>query len=542
MNVHPTYDSTLLTKYRLTYSDPNGFMDNYLYQRYNEEASAWADRQRLRHNPAFAREAVDEFARALVQRSSEIKRIGGHPIYQKQVEGLDGGVDRQGNSMNAFLSKFIIGELMAMGSVGIYVDNDPFTPNTLVSETRPYIYSYIAEDILNWHYVNGELVAVLLKDQTELLEDSLPFGYATQYRKMTKTNEGVYVEILNDKDEVQSQIFLQLPHIPFVRLSIPYSLLRDTADYQITLLNIRSAETYLAWSGNFPLYTEQYDPHQELARRVDAGDTKTKIGTLTGIRYPRNTERPQWIHPSSEPLEIAMKEVENLKQEIRQLTALAVTNLSSRLVSAESKQKDREGLESGLSVIGMALQSAENLISREWHAYKKAKPAEVQYPRKYELLGEEERRANAKELNDLQHAVPSVTFQKETAKVIATTLHGHRVPHDTLVGMYNEIDKSPVPTADPEILRSDHEAGFVSDETASIGRGYKKGEAIKAREDHALRIARIQAAQSANNINAGARGVKDLDANAGSSATNEKTLAQDPTKTDNGSKPVRGKA
>jgi len=532
---HPTYDSTALTKYRLTYSDPTQFMSTYLYQRYNEEDAAWMDRQRLKHNPAFAREAVDEFARALVQRSSEIKRIGGHPLYQRLVEGLEGGVDRQGNSMNAFLSKYIIGELMAMGSVGIYVDNDPYTPSTLVQESKPYIYSYIAEDILNWHYQDGELMAILLRDHVEKIENGLPTGYEWNYRKILKTEDGIFVQILDESEVVKSEYYLALPHIPFVRLHIPYSLLRDTADYQITLLNIRSASIYLTWSGNFPLYTEQYDPHAEFARRTDPEDTKTKIGTLTGVRYPRNTERPEWIHPSSEPLKVTMEQEEKLKQEIRQLTALAITNLSSRLVSAESKAKDREGLESGLSVIGMALQSAESLVSMYWHNYKKAKPAQIQYPRKYELLGEEERRANAKELNDLQHAVPSVTFQKETAKIIASTLHGHRVPYDTLMKMHEEIDVSPVPTADPKILKSDHEAGFVSDETASIGRGYKKGEATKARKDHAERIARIQAAQSSE----GARGLKDLDTNPGQSSVNEKTLAQDPTKTDNGSKPVR---
>lgn len=535
---HPTYDSTLLTKYRYTYSDPAQFMLTYLYKRYDEEDSAWMDRQRLKHNPAFAREAVDEFARALVQRSSEIKRVGGHPLYHRLVEGLDGGIDRQGNSMNAFLSKFIIGELMAMGSVGVYVDNDSYTPNTLVAESRPYIYSYTAEDILNWHYADGELQALLIRDHVEKLEDNLPVGYEWNYRKILKVDGGVYVQILDESEEILSESFLALPHIPFVRLSIPYSLLRDTADYQITLLNIRSASTYLTWSGNFPLYTEQYNPHAELARKADPDDTKTKVGTLTGVRYPQGTERPQWVHPSSEPLKVTMEQEEKLKQEIRQLTALAITNLSTRLVSAESKQRDREGLESGLSVIGMALQSAENQISTYWHDYKRAKPAEIQYPRKYELLGEEERRANAKELNDLQHAVPSVAFQKETAKIIASTLHGHRVPYDILMRMHKEIDESPVPTADPEILKSDHEAGFVSDETASIGRGYKAGEAVKAREDHAQRIARIQAAQSAE----GPRGVKDLDTNPGQSAKDEKTLAQDPSKTEDGSKPVRGKA
>lgn len=532
---NPSYNSVDLSKYRLTYSDPAGFMARYLYKRHNEEVTAWIDRRKLQHNPAFAREAVDEFARALIQRSTDIKRLGGHPLFQEQINGLNGGVDRKGNSMNAFLANYIIGELMAMGSVGIFVDNDPVTPLTAERETKPYIYSYTAENILNWHYEDNELKALLLRDSAPVIEDGLPIGYSFMYRKFIKTPDGILYTLMDDKESVIKGGVLSLKQIPFVHICIPFSLLRDTADYQITLLNLRSASTYQTWATNFPLFTRQTNAYEDFAKPKEEAKS---IGTVTGYSYPVGTERPAWIHPSPEPLEIAMQKEEQLKMEIRQLTALAITTIGQRMVSAESKDKDREGMESGLSAIGLVLEAAETRLSEIWHDYKKTIPAQINYPEKYELLGEEARRANARELKELQYAVPSTTFQRETAKVIASVLHGHRVPYDVLQQMHKEIIASPVPTSDPEVLRSDHEAGFVSDETASVGRGYSATEALKAREDHALRIARIQAAQSPD----GARGLKDLDTNPGNAGVVEKKIVQDPTKTNDGHRPVRGDA
>jgi len=561
MNLNPLYDGLTLRKYRYTYSESDQFIATFLIQRYNEVAEAWLDRQKLSYNPAFAREAVDEFARALVQRSSEIKRIGGSPLYQKQINGLEGGVDRKCSSMDSFNALNVIGELMAMGSVGIYVDNDPVTPTTLADQTRPYIYPYKAEDILNWYYKDGNLQSLLLRDWVEELDEyGLPSYRKFNYRLLRLLDGKVKVTMFDTSNTQTSSVDLDLETIPFVHLTLPHSLLKDTANYQIALLNAASAGIYQVWASNFPLYTQQYTNFSDLMKGAKVNKTapedttderKIQLGTTTGVQYPLGTERPAWIHPSSEPLKASQSYMTQLKEEIRQLTALAITNLTTS-ASAESKVQDRLGLESGLSVIGMTLQTGENRLSKIWHEYKGGKPAEIHYPEKYELLGEAERRENAKELKDLQHAVPSRIFQKETAKVIATTLHGHRVPNTTLLEMHDEIEQSPVPTADPEVLKADHEAGFVSDETASIGRGYKKGEATKAREDHALRIARIQAAQASekvptgndteNKTNAGARGVKDLDTNPGQAAKDEKTLTQDSTKTDTGKKPVRGKA
>ncbi len=566
---HPSYNSVLMDKYRLTYSNSEMFKMRYLRKRHDEDDGAWNDRQALCYNPAFAREAIDEFARALIQRSADISRIGGHELFRAQCRGLYGGVDRENSSMNAFFAAQVIPELLPMGSVGVYVDYNRISGATLahVDKSLPYLYTYRAEDILNWvirKNSSSVLEAVLLRDYVEELDDKtkLPIGIVAQYRHLYLTPNGLRVDIYDDEGNAIETFESGMQQIPFTIISLPWSLMRDTADYQITLLNLTSADAYYAWAANFPLYTQQFDPYdprntQEVKTRDDENEEigsedpsikynrrRVAIGTTTGVEYPMGSERPAWIHPSPEPLNASIKKEEQLKEEIRQLTALAITALSLKMASAESKRKDREGLESGLSTIGLTLQSAENRISSIWHAYKNKdmNPTQIFYPEKYELKTEEDRRANAKELKDLQHAVPSRIFQKQVAKQIAQVMHGHRVTETELNKIFTEIDASPVPTADPEILRSDHEAGFVSDQTASIGRGYGEDEAEKARQDHADRLARIkEAQQSLVESNPGARGDKDNDLDPGNSGHQEKATSQNSHTQETGMKPVRGK-
>ncbi len=551
---HPEYHIDELTKYRFTYSHTAEFVKRYLYKRYNEDEDAWRDRKKLAYNPAFAREAIDEFARAIGQRSIDISRSGGSPVFLDQCDGRYNGVDKAGSTMNTFFSSKVIPELLAMGKVGIYIDNERLQGNTLKDtyRTLPYLYVYQAEHILNWSYSNNEIQSVLLRDLIEKTDDfGLPGGLTYKYRHLHKGSKGkVQVDFYNEKGEPESSTKLSLDRIPFVFLSLPWSLLRDTADYQIALLNLASADFYYAYTANFPVYTEQYDPH-DISRITESNEddnppekeeglpgsmpwdkrSKKKIGVMSGVEYPKETERPGWIHPSPEPLIVGMKKEDQLKHEIRQLTALALTNYKLQQESAESKAKDRATLESGISVVGMVLETAENTISRHWHAYKanKMEPTQIKYPERYELRTEEDRRQDAKEMKELQYAVPSRTFHKIVAKQISSTLHGHRVDREIIKKMHEEIENSEAPTSDPEVLRQDHEAGFVSDKLASIARGYPEGEAEQAREDHAARLARIKAAQQAENTGEeGARGDKDEDKEPGRSAKKEKERAHNP--------------
>ena len=73
---------------------------------------------------------------------------------------------------------------------------------------------------------------------------------------------------------------------------------------------------------------------------------------------------------------------------------------------------------------------------------------------------------------------------------------GTEVSLETMETINSEIDKAAAPSGDAADLAKDFESGFVSLETASQARGYKKGEVEKAKQDHAERLARIKEAQT----------------------------------------------
>lgn len=571
MTRHPCYNMDEYRRYRLTYERGEEFIETYLKKHYEEDPAAYRDRKAITYNPTFAAEAVDEYVRAIVQRSPDIYRVGGSDLYRKICEGEENGVDRQGSTMNAFMSKYVVPELLAMGKVGVYIDNDANLGMTLADQRgrHPYIYVYRAENILNWRHDPqnpNRLMAVLLRDYIEDLDSfGLPQGFKARYRIVQRSGtpkDPTIVVRVFEEDGKEVSTTTQRTEFPFVIGNLSHSLLKVTSWIQITLLNLCSSDTYYAWASNFPLYVEQYDPldwDRLKERRTTTEDMphpppvepdmlnngeatsdsfssmppgpatdeqpKIKVGTMHGRLYPLNADRPGFVHPSPEPLKASMEKEEQLKHEIRQLTALAITQLQpQKQASAESKQQDNLGLEAGMAFIAQELQGIENRISAVFHSYDKRRPqpTKIKYPEKYNLKSDEDRREEAKQLKELHQAVPSRKFTIEVSKIIATTLFKDKVTSTELALMHKEIEDSPVPTADPDILRSDHEAGLVSDKTTSIGRGYKPDEHIQAQKDHAARAARILDAQTSPE----SRGVGDL-GNDPDAPKDEKTKTQD---------------
>jgi hypothetical protein len=340
--------------------------------------------------------------------------------------------------------------------------------------------------------------------------------------------------------QLGEEVKLNLKKIPFVLLELSDSLLSDVADYQVALLNLASSDINYALKSNYPFYVEQYDWKSETPYLKPPGpggqvttivaDTtqekvrEVKIGTSTGRRYPTGTERPGFISPSSEPLRISMAKQEQLKEEIRQLVHLAVASLSATRQSAQSQNNDLQGLEAGLSYIGLELQHAERKIAEFWGMYEGTDGAQVYYPTQYSLLSDEERRVAAAQLKDLLPMVPSITFRREVSKKIVDIVLGSKIDARLLLKIKNEIDKDPVVIGDPSVIEQDVVNGLVDLETASAARGYPKGTVDKAKQDHADRLKRILDSQTAMNA-AGARGVPDLDSES-DSASNEKFASQ----------------
>ena len=572
---HPSYSLSLLELYRLTYTGGRDFVLKYLVKRYDENEKAWDDRLKLTYCPAFAKDAIQEYIRSLVQRSNEIDRVGGNKGYLTCCEGKDGGVDRSGLSMNAWLQKYVVGELMAMGRVAIYVDNDNFFATTRVDEAgrHPYLYTYTAEDILNWSYDDkGELSSILLRERSYKYNAlSLPCGTVDDYRHIHRgfdpnwsyasgvpPTHGVIVDTYTTAGQIISRRFLDLPRLPVHLATLPQSLLADVADYQVALLNLASSDIYYVWSANFPLYVEQrpamdinrmldrrtvgqdgpiaaanrsshgkvvYDMLSQTEYTVGGDPNAVNVGTIDGRTYPIGSDRPGWVAPPTDPLIASMNKEEQIKTEIRHLVALAISNLYNSEASADTKKVDREsGIESGLAGLGSELEFAENAIAAIWHLYTSDQEVtHAKYPAKYDLRSEADRRQEAKDLAALQNVVASKTHAKQISQQIVRTLHKDKVTDTVLNKMMTEIQDAKVPTADPEILKNDAESGFVSRATASIGRGYEECEAEKAAEELAERQASILASQTS----AGARGVQDLEADP-SEAKDEKAKSQDP--------------
>jgi hypothetical protein len=519
-------------RWRLAYEGGRAFINQYLTQYSKRESpDEFAARKAMTYCPRFAGAAIDDVKNSIYQRMTDIARVGGDKTYQEATAGQNGGVDLEGSNMNRFIGQAVLPELLVTGKVGVYVDMPADLGPTLASNMgkRPYLYYYCAEDITDWCYgYEGSekfFTALLLRDQEidNDAETGLAKGTKTSWRHYQLTPDGVNVTFLNAAGEtIDEKMLVGMRRIPFVIMELYNSLMQDIADYQIALMNLESSDINYLVKSNFPIYTEQFDPRSEFQfgrpqpdQVADDPNMKKKevvAGNSTGRKYPTGAERPGFIHPSPEPIKASMLKEDSIKNDIRKLLNLSLTNLEPKFASAQSKGMDDRSLESGLSALGLILQHGESQIAEVWAAYVRATAATINYPRSYSLKSESERREEAKNDAELMPVVPSKTYQKVIAKKITRTMIAHLVSQDELAVIEREIDQAKFISSDPVAIKSDLEMGLVSDATASLARGYDKSEVEQAKKDHAERLARIQKAQSppANGLtNPAARGVPD---------------------------------
>lgn len=576
-STHPTYDalSQYWLKYRLTYEGGQEFITEYLQKLSVRESQEDFEQRRLvTYCPAHAKAAINDIKNALFQRAVDIKRTGGPSNFLYAADGTDAsGVDRQGNTMNSFIGRLILPEMLTMARAGVWVDKPAQLPRTRADQytIRPYIYHYRTEDIRNWCFdESNRLVAVLLQDHV-FTNDAygLPTTEVVRYRFAWIDEDGfVKVQFFGnngepiDKDGAASETeySLNIPEIPFVFFEISNSLLTDVADYQIAMLNLASADMSYALKANFPFYTEQYNPNMELQHLLRGGQTleqtapgtaanaqqaktpETRVGISQGRRYPLGTERPGFINPSPEPLRVSMEKQSQLEQEIRRLINLNVSNISPSRSSAESKAFDERGLESGLSYIALELEYGERKIAQIWGYYEHSEPSRIKYPERYSIKSDEERNKEADGIEKSITNSPSLDYKKAAYKEAVILRIGHKISADQLEGILKQIDEAKEIVLNSDQLYLDIENGLVSTATASAIRGYPEGEAEQAAKDHADRLARIAIAQSAGIAKAApaARGVADASVNP-KEGQEEKKESRDTTQDAVVSDKTRGK-
>jgi hypothetical protein len=544
ISTHPQYDALQLDwyKYRLTYEGGRPFIERYLKQfSSRENATDFELRKEMSYCPAHAKAAINDIKNALFQRAVDIKRQGGPLNFLMAADGTDtAGVDNQGNSMNSFIGRILLPELLTMAKVGVWVDKPNEIPTTRGQQMalRPYLYMYRTEDIRNWAFdENYKLVALILQDHTFAYdENNLPTGEVIRYRfarivdnKVIVTfydNSGAQIDI--DGDLSDTEYPLALTEIPFVQFELTSSLLTDVADYQIALLNVASSDLSYTLRSNFPFYTEQFDPNLEYQHLLrgqqtleevtpgtasEAGIAKTteaRVSPSQGRRYPKGMERPGFINPSSEPLRVSMDKQDQLEQEIRRLVNLNVSNIKPSRSSMESKAFDERGLESGLSYIALELEYGERKIAKLWADYEHSTEVTyIKYPERYSIKSDDDRNKEADSIEKSVTMSPSLAYKKQAYKEAVTVRIGHKLTSEDLEEIYKEIDSAKNIVLNDDILVADMENGILSPETAAEIRGYGREEAIKAAAAHEKRLMRIAISQAEGKGMAAARGIAD---------------------------------
>lgn len=566
---HPNFlaDVEDWRKWRLTYQGGRQFLNKYL-RRYSkrEDKNEFNIRRDMTPISTYASEVVNEIRDSIFQRLRDVIRRDGSKDYKRAIQGLDLGVDLRGSTMNAFMGMDVLTELLVMGRVGIYVDNpvvdrgDGTIPSLAdVEGMRPYLYLYQVEDILSWRCARpdspSEFQSLLLRDTClDFDQDTLlPMASFERFRLLWINQDTGRVNmqffdadsnpITRDGQPAAGPIELNLNRIPFIMPSIGGSLIKNVCQHQIALLNLISSDVDYAWKANFSIYTEQRDLRgvgDHLKHNVAPDGTaesggqhshlrEFEVGPTKGRAYDIKAERPGFIHPSPEPVEISIKLRQSIQDEIRHLVNLGVQNTgSSSRSSAESKQLDNQGLEAGLAFIGLVLESAERRITDLWSSYENATVSQrqlaiIKYPERYSLKDDAQRVKEAREMSELIRETPSNTARKEMWKNVVTILLSGRVSVEKMDEILEEIDRAKYTTSDPDVIMQALEGGILSEITGAIALGFSASEVPQARKDHAERIARIQAAQSPADVNqvgdkgeegtSAARGNPDADSN-----------------------------
>jgi hypothetical protein len=555
-------------KWRAAYEGGDYFIEEYLKKFSDKESDAdFAKRKQLTPVPAHAASAIDEVKNSIFQRMIDVQRKDGTPSYMDAVAGLEGGVDLHGRDMNTFLGEQVIAELLVMARVGVFIDMPPLQGPTLADsyKLRPYLYRYRAEQIQSWCFVPGkidEFQSVLLCDRVDKIDEAsgLPCGAWNRWRHCWLEDGLCHVRFFNDQDKCvdmqgrpyEGDYILPIPFIPFVCGELTESLMKNVANHQVALLNMESSDVNYAIFANYPRYVEQsnpgdygdfFRPNSEEGTAAEAGrgrDKEIKSGVIQGRQLAIGADA-KFIHPSSEPITASMEKQKALKEDIRSLIHLSLSNVKGKMASAESKGYDQQGLEAGLSYVGLELQRMERKAAFFWAALENAKQvAQITYPRKWQIQSDADRRADAEHLRELRDDIPSRTYQRSISKQIALTMLSDKVTPEELEKINSEIEAAEGITGDPEVLAAEVTAGILDHRRAAVLAGHPEEAAKDAEEEHIRRATEIAVAQADATAEANqARGVDDLSANP-NEGKEEKAASRDTTMEADTTPRVRG--
>jgi hypothetical protein len=501
-------------EWRYCYEGGASFREQYLEEFSDrEDPDEFKRRRDLTPIPAFAKKEVNLVKNSVCQRFPDISRRGGSKSLRDAIDGVGLGVDRRGTSMNNYLTKVIMPELLPMQQVGVLIDA-PVIPGPSAADVppgfRPYLSSYRVEDFRAYPAPTespSDWEAVVLKETVYGFDKEAAEAVETvqfRYLWLDDTRGGLVTSQKMDENgkPLGPPVFTNLTQIPFVVFDVLDSLIREACSYQISILNMISADSNYAIDSNYAFLTRQRGLDNAGAHLIGAEDDAA-TGTRKGLFYDKNADRPQFISPPSEPMRVSLELRKEMKEEVHELVTGTLADLGGD-----------NSIEAGLAFIGSCVEQGERRVWDHWTAYEQADPRrrnvpQVDYPDTWSLKTDEERVAEANSLLDLSQKLIGQDGRKEVIKLAVNKLFVGKLKTKGLDKLHTEIDQATWSTSDPDVVIKAKQAGLVGAETGTQALGFNADEAEKAKQDQADRAAQIVQAQS-DAADGAARGAEDL--------------------------------
>jgi hypothetical protein len=326
------------------------------------------------------REAVERFTAYMGRKSPQRDGADG-PL----TAMLLNDADNCGNHLDVFWQNFMQNAL-ARGSMLLLIDmpmmrTDRNMAETLqgVSRNVPYLKSITPESISSYKLRDDGLFDFVDIADTELINGRM--------EPVTRRFDAQGWQVLRGNDVVRQGVhpFGQCPVLAYTENCSPYPCIgrfAQIADLSNRLYNSRSELIEILRSQGFSLLTQQIATEGD--RDAAQNGVKT-IGTSAMLFHTGAT--PAFIAPPNGPVEMLLKEQEELRLAISRIGMEPQINTSTRAESGLSRKLQFEGLNSALARFARAMQDLE---SKVWGMYCGAlgisQSVSVDWPDDYNLL------------------------------------------------------------------------------------------------------------------------------------------------------------
>lgn len=462
MKKHPYYLAKIGTweKARKAVSNDSSYVNKYLKQySHRETLQEFNYRKQVTPNPSVTRISLNKLCKSVRAHLHDVSRKVENEKLAQALRGERAGVDGLGSNANTFIGGKPLRELLITGRVGIFCARD-LAPQTVSDEENladPYLTVVPAEDILNWSTVPGypqQYQNLVIRSQRAKID---PEGLVEDYEEVVTrydlveatpgNNVTIRVRIYESGSDIAvSDKSVDYPQIPFTMIDIEESPVVQALNNHDALLQLTSSDHFFLNQANFPLFTEQFDLNTEmqleqkrrLSQRaemstVDEGDAprgKTKdttyeadFGVMKGRRYPKGTDRPDWVAPPTAHLDASYTKQDRLEERIKEIFDIDNLELKDTRATAESKREDKETLSGAIQTLFGLFERSERISYAHYQLFFGTYLLpQITFPADINLKSVAETLKNATERLKVRDDVNSIGMKRALTKQVAQDL------------------------------------------------------------------------------------------------------------------------